>query len=60
MISWEEFKEKGYYVVPTDPNGKKYPPGMINFYEDPENNPLNTPTGKIEFYSTELSQALPG
>ncbi|GAH50556.1 unnamed protein product, partial [marine sediment metagenome] len=39
-ISWEEIKEKGYYVVPTDPNWKKYPAGLRKFYENPEENPL--------------------
>ena len=33
--------------------------GMIDFYEDPEKHPLKTPSGKIEFYSQRLSQALP-
>ena len=36
MISWEEFKEKGYFVVPTDPKWEKYPAGMYDFYNDPE------------------------
>jgi trimethylamine-N-oxide reductase (cytochrome c) len=59
MISYEEFKEKGYYVVPTDPDWKRHKPGMRAFYEDPENNPLQTPTGKIEFYSQNLAEHFP-
>jgi len=59
MVSWEELKEKGYYVIPTDPEWKKYPPGLRKFYEDPENNPLTTPTGKIEFYATGLAEHFP-
>jgi len=58
-ISYEEFKEKGYYVVPTDPEWKKYRGGMIDFYEDPEKNPLSTPSGKIEFYSQRLEDNFP-
>ena len=59
-ISWEELKEKGYWVVPTDPDWEKNKPGLIDFYEDPENNPLTTPTGKIEFYSERLDKHFPG
>jgi len=58
-ISYEEFKEKGYYVVPTDPEWKKYKPGMREFYEDPEGNSLSTPSGKIEFYSQNLAKHFP-
>ncbi len=31
----------------------------IKFYEDPEKNPLTTPTGKIEFYATGLAEHFP-
>ena len=59
MVSYEELKEKGYFVVPTDPNWQKYPAGMKSFYDDPENNPLTTPSGKIEFYSEALAKHFP-
>ena len=59
MVSWEKLKEKGYYVVPTDPEWEKYPAGMLEFYENPEKNPLTTPTGKIEFYATGLAEHFP-
>jgi trimethylamine-N-oxide reductase (cytochrome c) len=58
-ISFEELKNKGYYVVPTDPNWQKYPAGLKDFYENPEANPLKTPSGKIEFYSQNLAQHFP-
>ena len=58
-ISWEEFTEKGYYVVPPDPEWEKIPAGLIEFYEDPEGHPLSTPTGKLEFYSTGLAEHFP-
>jgi molybdopterin guanine dinucleotide-containing S/N-oxide reductase-like protein len=60
MVTWEEFSEKGYYVIPTDPDWKKKEVGMRGFYEDPENNPLNTPSGKLEFYSQRLAEKFPG
>jgi anaerobic selenocysteine-containing dehydrogenase len=59
MVTYEEFKEKGYFVVPTDPEWKKYPAGLREFYEDPENNPLKTPSGKIEFYAQNLAKHFP-
>jgi molybdopterin guanine dinucleotide-containing S/N-oxide reductase-like protein len=58
-ISWEEFKEKGYYVIPTAPDWEKDPVGMEGFLKDPESNPLETPTGKIEFYSERLAKYFP-
>ncbi|MDR1358305.1 MAG: molybdopterin-dependent oxidoreductase, partial [Coriobacteriales bacterium] len=58
-ISWEEFKEKQYYIPKMDPNWKKLPRGMQNFYEDPETYPLDTPSGKIEFWSQALADNFP-
>jgi trimethylamine-N-oxide reductase (cytochrome c) len=59
MTTWEEFKEKGYYVIPTNPDWKKKDVGMRKFYEDPENNPLETPSGKLEYYSQRLAEHFP-
>jgi trimethylamine-N-oxide reductase (cytochrome c) len=33
---------------------------MVAFYEDPENNRLATPSGKLEFYSQRLADNFPG
>lgn len=59
MITWDEIKEKKYYVVPTSPDWKKDPPGLKKFYDDPKGNPLHTPTGKIEFESVGLKENFP-
>jgi molybdopterin guanine dinucleotide-containing S/N-oxide reductase-like protein len=59
LISWEDLRTKGYYVVPTNPDWEKIPAGLIQFYEDPEKYPLSTPTGKLEFYSTGLAKHFP-
>jgi molybdopterin guanine dinucleotide-containing S/N-oxide reductase-like protein len=59
MISYEEFAEKQYFVIPTDPDWEKYSPGLRAFYENPESNPLTTPSGKIEFYSQRLAEHFP-
>jgi trimethylamine-N-oxide reductase (cytochrome c) len=59
MISYEEFKEKAYFVVPTDPDWEKRPAGMKGFCDDPDNHTLKTPSGKIEFYSQGLAKNFP-
>ncbi|MBN1189570.1 MAG: molybdopterin-dependent oxidoreductase [Dehalococcoidales bacterium] len=59
LVSYEEFTQKGYFVIPTDPDWKNYPAGLAGFYKDPENNPLKTPSGKIEFYAQNLAKYFP-
>ncbi|MFC1902176.1 molybdopterin-dependent oxidoreductase [Chloroflexota bacterium] len=59
MISWEELNEKSYFPIPTAPDWEKDPPGKRKFYEDPEANPLDTPSGKLEFYSERLARHFP-
>jgi trimethylamine-N-oxide reductase (cytochrome c) len=59
MITYEEFVKKGYFVIPTDPDWKKSPAGLREFYDDPDNHPLKTPSGKIEFRSQNLAKYFP-
>ena len=59
FITYQEFMEKDYFVAPTDPEWKKYPVGLSGFYNDPDKNPLGTPSGKIEFYSERLAKYFP-
>jgi len=58
-ISWEEFDEKGYWVLPVAEDWESDPAGFYNFYKDPEKNPLPTPTGKLEFYSASIAENFP-
>jgi trimethylamine-N-oxide reductase (cytochrome c) len=58
-ITWEQFKEKKYYIPKISPTWKDDPPGMRQFYEDPVNFPLDTPSGKLEFYSEALATNFP-
>jgi trimethylamine-N-oxide reductase (cytochrome c) len=59
LVSWEEFVEKGYYVLPVAEDWEEDSPGLYDFYKDPEKNPLPTPTGKLEFYSESIAKAFP-
>ncbi len=59
LISWEELNEKGYYAVPTADDWEDIPAGFYNFYKDPEQYPLTTPTGKLEFEAQGLAEHFP-
>ena len=58
----DDFHKKDVYVQPCDPDRlslEKFPPGLSKFVDDPENNPLLTPTGKFEFTSTNIQKHFP-
>ncbi len=57
-ISLKEYKEKGTYQVERNPGDKFGFIARKAFREDPEANPLNTPSGKFEIYSSELSKVI--
>jgi anaerobic selenocysteine-containing dehydrogenase len=59
LTDWEELKEKRYYVIPTDPDWEKFPAGLLEFHNNPDKDPLKTPSGKIEFYSERLAKHFP-
>jgi trimethylamine-N-oxide reductase (cytochrome c) len=58
-LGWDEFKEKGFWLSKTKEGWQDEPAGLYNFYVDPENNPLQSPTGKIEYYSETLARVFP-
>jgi trimethylamine-N-oxide reductase (cytochrome c) len=58
-ISWPEFQEKEYFILPLAKDWERNPPGFRNFYEDPVKNPLPTPTGKLEFYCERIAKNFP-
>ncbi len=45
--------------IPTDPDWDKHEIGLRGFAEDPENHPLTTPSGKLEFFSQRLADNFP-
>ena len=59
-ISYDDFKNNGYYVFQTDPNWAdttKYPTGISDFANTGTG--LETPSGKIEFFSIGLQAHFP-
>jgi anaerobic selenocysteine-containing dehydrogenase len=59
LVSWEELREKDYYVVPIAPDWEDDKAGMHAFVEDPKANPLQTPSGLLEIYSEALATTFP-
>jgi trimethylamine-N-oxide reductase (cytochrome c) len=58
-MSFEEWDEKKIFVVPCKPDAQDLPAGMFDFYKDPANNPLTTPTGLLEFKSSAIEKHMP-
>jgi molybdopterin guanine dinucleotide-containing S/N-oxide reductase-like protein len=59
LITWEDLNQKGFFCVPPAKDWEKDAVGISRFYNDPENYPLTTPTGKIEFESMDLLRHFP-
>jgi molybdopterin guanine dinucleotide-containing S/N-oxide reductase-like protein len=60
MITYDEIKRKGYFVISARPDWAELPVGMKGFYDDPGSHPLKTPSGKIEFCSRNLARYFSG
>ena len=58
LISFDQFKEKGYYAVKF-PDEWPRNPGLQWYYQKPQGEGLHTPSGKIEFYSQRLAKQFP-
>jgi molybdopterin guanine dinucleotide-containing S/N-oxide reductase-like protein len=59
LITWEKLKERGFVIPAVDSDWKQAPSGQERFYRDPEQYPLETPSGKLEFYSERLAEHFP-
>jgi len=55
----DEFHKTDVFLVPMIPTIQERPAGLKLFHDDPDNNPLTTPTGKLEFTSTNLEKHFP-
>ena len=58
-MSWEEFQRRKIFVVPCKPDAQEIPAGMYEFYADPKGHPLTTPTGLLEYSSTDIEKHMP-
>ena len=58
-MPWEELTEKKVCVLPLDDKIPDMPAGLYEFYADPKGHPLTTPTGLLEFCSTEIEKYTP-
>jgi trimethylamine-N-oxide reductase (cytochrome c) len=58
-LTWEDLEEKEFWMSPTEDGWQDEFAGLKLFYDDPDNFPLQTPTGKIEYYSTRLAEKFP-
>jgi trimethylamine-N-oxide reductase (cytochrome c) len=59
FVSWEQFAARQYYVYSVADDWESDTVGLRPFYEDPQNNPLPTPSGKLEFYSQAIARHYP-
>jgi trimethylamine-N-oxide reductase (cytochrome c) len=59
-ISYDAWKQKGYFIIPYPEKLKASQNPFRKFYENPEKHPLDTPSGKLEFYSQWIAQHFPG
>jgi len=59
MDTEDEFHKNNIFIIPPMEGIDKLPVGLREFVEDPEKNPLTTPTGKLEFTSTKILEHFP-
>ena len=59
IMDWDEFSEKQMCLLPLKKDVGDVPAGLYRFYSDQENHPLTTPTGKLEYSSTEIEEHMP-
>lgn len=55
-LSWDAFKKKKIFVIPCRADMEDIPAGLYNFHRDPKNHPLTTPTGLLEYSSTDIEK----
>ena len=58
-MSWEAFQKRKVFVIPCKPDRPGGARRLYNFYKDPKGNPLTTPTGLLEYSSTDIEKYMP-
>ena len=59
LCTWEKLKENKYYVIPTDPDWKKFPAGCMSSIRNPEKYPYLPPAVSWSIYSARLAKHFP-
>jgi trimethylamine-N-oxide reductase (cytochrome c) len=59
LMTLEEVKEKMYVTSPAADDWQEDTAGLLDFYNDPDSDPIGLPTGKLEFYSSRLAENFP-
>jgi len=59
ICTWDEFEKNQYVILETAENWEDDVVGLRPFYDDPEKNPLPTPSGKLEFYCERIDKNFP-
>ncbi len=58
-FTYDDLKEKKFWASKVRDGWESEPAGLYNFYMEPEKYPLETPSGKLEYYSTRLAEHFP-
>jgi trimethylamine-N-oxide reductase (cytochrome c) len=58
-VTLDYLRKNKVWLSPIREDWADMPHGMIGFCEDPDNNPLATPSGKLEYYSSRIAQNWP-
>ena len=59
MMSLDEWKEKQYVTAPAAEDWQEDKAGLIDFYNNPESDPIRLPSGLLEYYSARLAEHFP-
>jgi len=59
LITLDEIKQKGYITSPAADDWQQDKAGLIDFYNDPDSDPIGLPSGKLEYYSERLKEHFP-
>jgi trimethylamine-N-oxide reductase (cytochrome c) len=59
LMTLDEVKEKMYVTSPAADDWQEDTAGLLDFYTDPELDPIGLPTGKLEYYSSRLAEKFP-
>ena len=58
-MSYEEWSKRKIFVVPVKKDVQKEPVGFREFHDDPKAHPLETPTGLLEYSSSNIEKYMP-